>query len=104
MDSFNFNWPKQPVLIFIEDILNKKEKNNNQKIDLHFQEEIDFNDVEEEEEDILFDYDRYSNNNIRKVVLEDLSKINDLNSKMDIDEEEFVTKDYDYYKCFGLFE
>ena len=49
-------------------------------------------------------YDRYSVNNIRKEVLEDLTKKNNLNSKMDIDEEEFVTKDYDYYKYFSLFE
>ena len=32
-EDYNFIWPRQPDLILVEDILNKKEANNYQKID-----------------------------------------------------------------------
>ena len=70
----NFIWPKQPDLILVEDIPNKKESNNDQIIDFYSQGKIDNDDEYEEEEDILFDSEIDSISNIRKEVLNDLSK------------------------------
>ena len=103
-EDYHFIWPKKPDLILIEDIPNKKEVNNEQKIDVFFQGKIGNDDENVEEEDILFDYDRYNISSIRKEVLNDLSKKKELNSEMDIEEDDYHTKDYDYYKAFGLIE
>lgn len=53
---------------------------------------------------ILFGYVRYNISTIRKEVLNDLLKKNDLKCEMDIDEDDYRTKDYDYYKSFGLID
>lgn len=103
-EDYHFIWPKQPDLILIEDIPNKKEVNNDQKIDFFFQGKIGNDDEYDEEEDILFGYDRYNISSIRKEVLNDLLKKKELNSEMDIEEDDYHTKDYDYYNAFGLIE
>ena len=54
-EDYHFIWPKQPDLILIEDIPNKKEVNNYQKIEFFFQGKIGNDDeYDEKEEDILF--------------------------------------------------
>jgi len=39
-EDYNFIWPKQPDLILVEDIPNKKEANSDQKIDFFFKEKL----------------------------------------------------------------
>ena len=105
-EDYYFNWPKQPDLTFVEDFTDKSGINNNNKIDFYFQEKNNNEEIQndDEEEDILFDYDRYSISSIRKEVLDDnISKKNDTNSEMDIEESDYITKDYNYYKAYGLF-
>ena len=57
-EDYNLIWPKQSDLILVEDIHNKKEPNNEQKINFYFRGKSDNNyEYDEDEKDFLFDSD-----------------------------------------------
>ena len=97
-----FTWPKQPEMLLIEDT--KKIKNELFNNEINFENDLNNsgNFCDSEDDDIMFDYDRYSIKTIRMEVFKNLSE--KLESKMDIDDIELnaIEKDYNYYYSYGL--
>ena len=96
-----FNWPRHPEMVLIEDIQNKSfkdSKTNEIVYDTNFISNADL----DSEDDVLFDYERYSIKSIRKEVYKNLKK--GQQSMQDSEENEFnnIEKDYNYYYSFGL--
>ena len=99
-EDIKFMWPKIPNMILIEEIPSlKKETNNNINFDFDNKEDIeDF----EEEEDILFDYERYNINSIRNEVIRD-SKIK-IDEDVEMEDAQSINKDYEYYQSYNFFK
>ena len=93
-----FQWPKTPDMILIEDIPQIKNENNFNGLNLN-NEEYEY----DSEEDILFDYERYSISSIRKEVIKGI-KNNNIYEDIEIDDEEINSKNYDFYLAFGYFK
>ena len=93
-----FQWPKTPEMILIEDIPQIKNENNFNGLNLNTEEYEN-----DSEEDILFDYERYSISSIRKEVIKGI-KNNNIYEDIEIDDEEINSKNYDFYQAFGYFK
>ena len=96
-----FIWPKSPDYILIEDLPELKNEKTFNVFNLNSQDSEDSgNDGSDGDEDVLFDYDRYSISSIRKEVVKNL-RINYSNEDIEIDDEDNLTKNYEYYEAFG---
>ena len=96
-----FIWPKSPDYILIEDLPELKNEKTFNVFNLNSQDSEDSgNDGSDGYEDVLFDYDRYSISSIRKEVVKNL-RINNSIEDIEIDDEDNLTKNYEYYEAFG---
>ena len=97
-EDIHFEWPKSPNMLLVEK-LPTINKNNN--IENYMELDIKENNISSEsdsDDDILFNYERYSLKEVRNEVLLQMSnEINDC-------EEESTFKDYNYYKSYGYFK
>ena len=87
-------------MILVEEIPSlKMESNYNINFDFDNKEDVeDF----EEEEDILFDYERYNINSIRNEVIKD-SKIK-IDEDVEMEDAQSINKNYEYYQTYNFFK
>ena len=97
-EDIHFDWPKSPNMLLVEKLPNLTINNN---IENYMELNIKENNISNEsdnDDDILFNYERYSLKEVRKEVILQMS--NDIN----VYEEELISKDYNYYKSYGYFK
>ena len=98
-EDIKFTWPKSPDMVLVEEIPSIKKESNNNSINFEINKRED--DDNSDEEDILFDYERYNITSIRNEVIRDFKFIED--NEVEMEDNKIITKDYDYYKAFDFF-
>lgn len=98
-EDIKFTWPKSPDMVLVEEIPSIKKESNNNSINFEINKRED--DDNSDEEDILFDYERYNITSIRNEVIRDSKFIED--NEIEMEDNKIITKDYDYYKAFDFF-
>ena len=86
-------------MVLVEEIPSIKKESNNNSINFEINKRED--DDNSDEEDILFDYERYNITSIRNEVIRDSKFIED--NEVEMEDNKIITKDYDYYKTFNFF-
>jgi len=87
-------------MVLVEEIPSLKNESNNNSINFKFNKKEDYDDFDEE--DILFDYERYNINSIRDEVIRESKFIED--DKVEMEDNKIINKDIEYYKAFNYFK
>ena len=87
-------------MFLVEEIPSIKKESNNNIINFELNKREDYDDSDEE--DFLFDYERYNITSIRNEVIRDSKFIED--NKLEMEDNKIITKGYDYYNAFNFFD
>ena len=87
-------------MVLLEEIPGIKKESNINSINFEINKRED--DDDSDEEDILFDYERYNITSIRNEVIRDSKFIED--NDIEMEDNKIITKGYDYYNAFNFFD